>query len=148
MGKAGVLRRLFPKRPKPRQFPEENATGLAAAVRTSVAARVKMNGLMDAAAANRKHRIAGLVRPLVDLKTLSAEGEHFRHERHAFQLAVLVEGCEDLFPATDLNPIADTQVAIFGIHSRAPVAGDSMAWPAVFSLATTPAAPDAGCISW
>ena len=67
-----------------------------------------MNGLVDSAAANRKHRIAGLVRSLVDLKPLSAECEHLRHKGHAVKLTVVVERFEDFCPTSDLDPVADT----------------------------------------
>src|SRR5690348_1207313 len=106
---AGIFLRLAIDRPQPCFFPKNQTAGLTPAVRGTVATRVQMNCLADAAPANREDRVAGLVRPLVDLKPFTAESEHLRHERHAFELTGSVERRKDFFLATDLDPVSDAQ---------------------------------------
>ena len=52
------------------------------------------------------HRVAGLMRALVDLEALAAIAEHLRHEGQILEPAVLVERPQDLFLAQDLHPLA------------------------------------------
>jgi len=51
-------------------------------------------------------RIAGLVRGLVNAKTLTAIFEHLRHERQTLQLSIFVERSQDLFLGSDFDPFA------------------------------------------
>ncbi|WP_197707894.1 hypothetical protein [Nocardia seriolae] len=53
--------------------------------------------------------IAHLVGDLVDGQLFAAELQHFGHERQIVELAVLVEGGEDLGRAADLDEIAHPQ---------------------------------------
>src|SRR5579863_3024597 len=62
-----------------------------------------------AAPPDGKDGIARFVRPLVDLEPLTAKCKHLGHERHAFELAVLVQRRQNFRPAEDLNPISDSQ---------------------------------------
>jgi hypothetical protein len=101
-----VLQSSFAEWFQPRKLPEDQATGLTAAVTGSVTASIEVNRLIDAASTNRKNRIAGLVRPLVDLKLSAAEREHLGHERHAVELPLAVECAQDLIFASDLHPLA------------------------------------------
>ena len=62
------------------------------------------------------YRVAGLVRPLVDLKALAAVAEHLRHERKTLEPAVLVERPKDLLFAQNLHPLACTERGGSGLN--------------------------------
>lgn len=68
-----------------------------------------MDGMGDAATLYRKSCVAGLVRALVKLKPLTAEGKHLWHEGHAFDAAGAIEGRENFIFGADLDPIAHTK---------------------------------------
>src|SRR5579864_8554800 len=91
---------------QPCELPENQAACLASAVCRSVATGVEVDGILHAPSADREHRVAGLVRALIDVKTTAAECEHLRHERHAVELAVLVESTQDFILAANLEPVA------------------------------------------
>jgi hypothetical protein len=55
--------------------------------------------------------IAGFVGPLEYLKSLSAKGKHFRHERKSIELPLLVERPQDVFSTADLHPFSRSQAA-------------------------------------
>ena len=63
-------------------------------------------------------RIAGLVRPLVDLEALPAILEHLRHEGHAIQSTLLVKRPQDFVLAADFDPITCMQLAHGRLQSR------------------------------
>ncbi len=94
-------------------FPEDQTSGLASAVRLSVATSFEMHCPFNAAPANWKYRVTGFVRPLIDLKSLAAEREHLGHERKIVEAAVLVQGKQDLLAAPDFYPIADPEPEVW-----------------------------------
>ena len=65
---------------------------MASAMRLTITTSFEMHSPFDPAPANWKDRIAGLVRPLVNLKPLTAKRKHFRHERKLVEAAVFVQG--------------------------------------------------------
>ena len=81
-------------------------------MRVAIATSFKVHSAFDAASANRKDRIAGLMRALVDLKRLAAKCERFGHEWKMVKATVFVQSQEDLFPAADFDPISDLELDI------------------------------------
>ena len=66
---------------EPRLLPEDQAGRLTAAIGLAVAAKIEMHRVRQAQAdILSAHRVAGLVRALVDLEALAAIAEHLRHE--------------------------------------------------------------------
>ena len=55
-------------------------------------------------------RITGLVRPLGNTELLPAELEHLRHERQRVELALLVERCQDLSRAANLDEFSRAEI--------------------------------------
>src|SRR5262249_26125806 len=102
---------------QPCLFPEDQAPCVATAVCLPVAASLEMDCAIDPASPNREDGIASLMRPLVNLKALAAEGKHLRHERHAIQLPIAVERRQYLILASDLNPIARFQFRCLNFHA-------------------------------
>ena len=102
-----IQRRLRLDPLQPGFLPEDQAAGLAAVMRRSVAADVRqMNGVGHLAAADPECGIAGLVRALADHHPGAAISQHLRHERHLVEPAVGIEGSENFFPRADLHPFA------------------------------------------
>jgi len=76
----------------------------------------EVHGIFDAAHAPLLDVVAGLVGALGHAKTLAAILEHFGHERHGVQLAVLVEGGKNLLAAADFHQFVGEKVeALRGI---------------------------------
>jgi hypothetical protein len=98
---------------QPIYFPEEEACGLASAVRLTIATSFEMHSPFDTASANWKDRIAGLVGSLVNLKPLAAKCKHFGHERKIVEAAVAVQGCEDLLAAPDFYPVSGAEPEVW-----------------------------------
>jgi len=71
-----------------------------------VAASLQMHRPVHTAAANREDGVTGLVRPLVNAKSLIAESKHFRHERQVIEAAVLVQGPQDFLATPDFHPVS------------------------------------------
>src|SRR5579862_3756027 len=115
---------------QPRFFPEDQATGLASSVCRAITTRVEMDGLTDSASTNRKHGIASLVGPLVDLELFAAELEHFCHERHAVKLSFSVQCCKDFFLAPNFDPVTDPQSSTLESQERTSLhATTTLYWP-------------------
>jgi hypothetical protein len=55
--------------------------------------------------------IARLVRAFVHFESLSAELEHFRHERHSVKLPLGVKRPQNLFLASNLYPVTDCELS-------------------------------------
>src|SRR5690606_5046170 len=91
--------------------PEQQAPRLAAAVGTPVAAQAfQVDGALQAPRrAGHGHGVAGLVRPRVDPELAAGVPQHLRHERQPAEVAVGVEGGEDLLPAADPDQLAGPQ---------------------------------------
>src|SRR5437773_11610043 len=104
-----LVRRLAADGLQPGSFPEDQAPRLAPAVRRAIAARLQMHRTIQPASANRKHRIASLVSPLVNWKPPAAKREHFGHKWHPLELPVGVQRSEDFFFASDFYPVAGAQ---------------------------------------
>jgi len=67
-------------------------------MRSAVAAGAfQMNGIGDAPGSSIIDSVTGFVRALEYTQLLFAELKHFRHEWHAVQAPVLIEGTEDFF---------------------------------------------------
>jgi hypothetical protein len=84
---------------------------LAATVGLSVATEIQMDAVGEKTAyIVAGDGIAGLVSSSIDLKSLTAPFEHLRHERQAFEMSVLVKCRKNLVLASDLDPIARTEL--------------------------------------
>ncbi|HTQ62619.1 MAG TPA: hypothetical protein VMI32_20505 [Candidatus Solibacter sp.] len=90
---------------QPGILPEEQAARLAATVRASITSGVEVNGPADPATPHGENGIAGLVSPLVNLKSLPAEGKHFGHKWHSVEAPLRIQSLEDFFLALDFDPI-------------------------------------------
>src|SRR5262249_53320396 len=91
---------------QPRRLPEDEACGLTATMRFAAATEpLQMHGVAHLSTLERVCGVTRLVRPFRDPESLAAEGEHLRHERHAVELPLVVEGTEDLLPAPDFHPV-------------------------------------------
>jgi hypothetical protein len=75
----------------------------------AVAAGFQMDGPMNAPSARGKYGVARFMCLLVDGESFATERKHFGHKWHTFELPVAVQGPEDLFFATNFDPIADSQ---------------------------------------
>jgi hypothetical protein len=103
------LRGVIADRLKPRFFPEQHTRGLASGVSGAVAASVlKMNAIAQAARRYRINCIARLMRTAKYAHAFAAKLEHFRHEGHAFEAALLVKRAQNLVLAANQNPVAST----------------------------------------
>lgn len=78
---------------------------MASPVSFSRASGCQMNGVIKSASL-LGNGIAGLVGDLEYLKPPSAESEHFGHEWHAIELAMLIESTEYLLLAPHFDPVA------------------------------------------
>jgi hypothetical protein len=84
---------------------------LAAIVTAPIAAGLlEVNRSVHAPGVIVGNRITGLVRPVGNAELLSAELDHFRHERQRVELAFLVESCQDLSCAADLDQFTRAQI--------------------------------------
>src|SRR5579859_3703092 len=77
----------------------------------TIATSFQMNGMIHAASAYRKNGVAGFMRALIDGEFLAAEGQHLRHERHAVQLAVFIQGAQNFFFGAHFYPVAGLEFA-------------------------------------
>lgn len=103
---------------QPRLLPEDEAAGLAPAVRAPVATGIEMDGTINPTSSNWKDCVTGFVRALVDPEPLAAKREHLGHERHAVKPAVAVERIQNLFFGPDFHPIAYAQLGRSWLHIR------------------------------
>ena len=95
---------------QPRSFPEDQAPGLAAAMRqTSASESFEMNRVLHAPGFVVVDRIASLVGSLEDSKASPAKGEHLWHERQSIELPALVQCCENFILASNLDPVTGTK---------------------------------------
>jgi hypothetical protein len=89
---------------QPLFLPEKRTGCLAISVMlTAAPALFQMNGMRQLSCSLIADCVAGFVSALVHFESPSAEIEHFWHEGHGFQAAVLVKGSQDLFPASHFD---------------------------------------------
>src|SRR5262249_32299608 len=100
-----VPRCVAADRLQPSFFPEDQASGLAPAVSLPVTTSFEVDCVFKPAAAIV--RITCLVCPLVDPEALAAELEHLGHKRHSVEFAVTVECPQNVFLASNFNPVAN-----------------------------------------
>lgn len=77
---------------EPRLFPEDQTPRLTAAVGSAIASQVgQVNGISHTPSASSVDGVAGLVRSLVNPKTLAAILEHLGHERKRVQSTIGIQ---------------------------------------------------------
>ena len=97
--------------------PEQQATGLATTMGTSVAAGAsEVHRVIESPYPRRRpvDRVAGLVSDLVHWQLAARELQHLGHERLAVESSIGVEGRQDLFPAAYPYDVACSQGTMHG----------------------------------
>jgi hypothetical protein len=104
---------------EPSALPEDEAAGLTSSVGMAITTEAKMVSILQMSPRIMPaDRIAGLVRALVNAKTLTAVFEHLRHKREPVEASILVERPEDALLAQDLYPVACTRFHANVLSSR------------------------------
>ena len=97
--------------PEPCLFPENQATGLAAPVPSSVASNIlEVNRPFHAPPLHPVRRVARFVRSFEDTEALPAIRKHLGHEGQPIELRLAVECGEDFLFASDFDEFPRPQV--------------------------------------
>ena len=86
----------------------------------TVATRSQVNGMLHTPATRTRCGVTGLMSALVHTKSLPDELQHFGHEWHGVQIAVVVERGENLVHASHFDELADSQVEDLQFLSHSP----------------------------